>query len=265
MKGLVQEVYYSNKPVEKTAHYHDCHQIILILSGEMKIVVNDRPMTAGSGDIVIFSRYENHTVEVTSRDYERYVLQLTPMNSGIGSRVYGLLSSRPENFKNVIHVGKQVQEFKNLFGRIMDEHSAQEKLTEHMLQLLVNELLIKIYRKVPDTSNFEEQHTVMVYEIQQRFEAYFQEQYTMEELAKAYSISISSLSHQFKKATGSSVMGYLLACRMASAKSLLIGSEMSIGQIVEKCGFSDSSNFSRTFKKLNGISPTEFREAFKKI
>ena len=83
------------------------------------------------------------------------------------------------------------------------------------------------------------------------------------EFAKQHSISISSLSHRFRTATGVSVMEYLQSCRMANAKQMLAETDCSIGEIVEKCGFSDNSNFSRTFKSLNGMSPTDFRKKYK--
>jgi YesN/AraC family two-component response regulator len=58
-------------------------------------------------------------------------------------------------------------------------------------------------------------------------------------------------------------MEYLQSCRMANAKQLLAETEFCIGEIVEKCGFCDNSNFSRTFKKLNGLSPSDFRKKYK--
>jgi len=44
----------------------------------------------------------------------------------------------------------------------------------------------------------------------------------------------------------------------------LAETDWEIGTIVEECGFSDNSNFSRTFKKTTGLSPTEFRKQFRK-
>jgi AraC-like DNA-binding protein len=58
-------------------------------------------------------------------------------------------------------------------------------------------------------------------------------------------------------------MEYLQSCRMANAKRMLAQTDYSVGEIVEKCGFSDNSNFSRTFKSLNGMSPTDFRKKYK--
>lgn len=50
---------------------------------------------------------------------------------------------------------------------------------------------------------------------------------------------------------------------MANAKRMLVETDYNIGEIVEKCGFSDNSNFSRAFKKLNGLSPSDFRRKYK--
>jgi AraC-like DNA-binding protein len=44
---------------------------------------------------------------------------------------------------------------------------------------------------------------------------------------------------------------------------MLAETNYSIGEIIEKCGFSDNSNFSRTFKRLTGLSPSDFRKKYK--
>ncbi len=100
-------------------------------------------------------------------------------------------------------------------------------------------------------------------DLQHRFAEQYDDPYTLEALAKEYNVSPSSLSHRFKEVTGMSVMEYLLSCRLAAAKNLLIETDLPIGEIVEQCGFSDSSNFSRTFKARTGLSPSAFRNLYK--
>ncbi len=259
MKSMLQQAYFSNNLLKKEAHYHDCHQIILITKGTVEFYVNHAKHTAQAGHILLFSRYESHSLHVTSSEYERYILHIDPKAGGIGSRVYALLANRPAGFCNAVDVSEQIASFESLFCRIAKEHQTRAKLSGDMLQLLVNELLILVYRALPDTLSFDE----IVYTVQRQLENHCHEPYSLEALARQHAISPSSLSHRFKQHTGSSVMEYLLSCRMALAKRYLTQTTRSIGEIVEICGFSDNSNFSRTFKRMHGISPSDFREQYR--
>lgn len=261
MQSIIQEVYYADDTLLKRQHFHDCHQLILIVKGEAELCVNGNALTAKSGDAVIFSRYENHSVSVCSDEYERFVLHIDPYVVNRKNPVYSLLTDRPMDFCNIINVSSCMAEIKNLFLRILLEHNSGSKLSDEMEQLLIKQLLITVYRCT--TINFDNSYDDVVARIKRQFENEYHKHFTLAMLAKQNSLSISSLSHRFKTATGVSPMEYLQSCRMANAKQMLAKTNYSIGQIVERCGFSDNSNFSRTFKKLNGLSPSGFRKKYK--
>ena len=260
MQGIVQAVYHSAERLLKSPHFHDCHQIILILKGQVDFCVNGITTGAKAGDIAIFSRYENHAVHVRSEEYERFVLHIAPTVVNGESPVYSLLSDRPTGFCNVVCVLPYLQELVAIFKRLLDEQSNPGELADEMQRLTVKQLLILLYRCMP--VSFAGGYDPVVMGIKRQFENDYNCCYTLAGLAKQYSISPSSLSHRFSAATGMSVMEYLLSCRMASAKQMLAGSDMGIGEIVERCGFSDNSNFSRTFKRLCGMAPKEFRKQY---
>lgn len=262
METVIHEAYFSKETQKKSTHYHDCHQIIFVTRGSVEVTINGIPYTATPGSIVIFNRFENHSVSILTAEYERYVLRISPFSGNIG-KIYALLANRPKGFRNVLNVSDTPDLIESLFKRIIQEAESTELMKEDMLQLLINELLIFIYRRIdPNLISLDAENTEYIYEIQRRFETQYAQSYTLEALAEEYNVSSSSLSHQFKKVTGSSVMDYLLSCRMASAKKYLTDTHISIGEIVELCGFSDNSNFSRTFKKMNGMSPSAFRDQF---
>lgn len=261
MQSFVQTVYYSAEPFLEKPHFHDCHQIVLILKGQVQVRVNEVSYTAGGGDIILFSRYENHSIVVLSEEYERYVLHIDPAIINGESPVYSLLSDRPIGFCSVISILPYLDDIASIFKRLLHERDSRNKLANEMQQLTVKQLLILIYRCMP--ASYESGYDDMVIGVKRQFENHYSQSYTLTELSKQYNISPSALSHRFSAATGMSVMEYLLSCRMASAKQMLAGTKMSIGEIVERCGFSDNSNFSRTFKSLNGMSPSDFRKKYK--
>lgn len=264
MQGIMHSAYYSSDIMKTSTHHHDCHQLLFIVEGQVEICVNGTAYTANSGSIVIFSRYENHSVKILSQSYKRYILRISPQFNSEQSKVYSLLSNRPVGFNNILNIKDSIDEYKKLFSMILKEINSGDSLSEEMKQALINRLLIMLYRASPKNEDyFEEQSLNLVLKLQREFETNYSLDYSLAEIAKKYNLSISSLSHQFKKITGISVMNYLLSCRIASAKNFLVKTDLSIGEITELCGFSDNSNFSRTFKKLNGISPTEFRNNYK--
>ena len=261
MANLLQTVYHSSKRIHKDPHFHDCHQIILVLGGKVEFSVNDRLFTANAGDVAVFSRYENHSVRTQSDAYERFVLHIDPAVINRTNPLYSLLTDRPNGFCNIMSVAQHLEEVKEIFKRLLQEHNAPTKLSDEMQALLVKQLLIILYRCT--TVNFDEIYDDVMMGIKQQLENNYPQAHTLYAIAKQHNLSISSLSHRFRAVTGVSVMEYLQFCRLANAKQMLVETDSSIGEIVEKCGFSDNSNFSRTFKKRTGLSPTDFRKKYK--
>ena len=64
----------------------------------------------------------------------------------------------------------------------------------------------------------------------------------------------------FKKESGETFVGYLTNVRMKKAKELLCCSSKRITQISDEVGYNDYHYFTSLFKKLNGITPCEFRK-----
>ena len=264
MKNIINSAYYSKEIKKKSGHHHDCHQLILVVSGSMKIDVGGKACVVNEGELVIVSRYESHSVTVLSDVYERYVVRINPYFES-DNMAYSLFINRPVGFSNVINVRDRFEEIASIFSSIVRKKASGEAMSEDMNQLLLNQLLINLYRISPDSfANLGEERFDVVYCIQRLFENDCKQQYSLSSLAKKYHISSSTLSHQFKKITGVSVFEYLVSCRLALAKAQLAKTKMRINEIVEECGFCDNSNFSRTFKKSVGMTPSQFRRAYQR-
>ena len=258
MENIVQAVYRSTEILLNRQHFHDCYQIIFILKGNVDFCINGTTVPARAGSAVILSRYEDHSFRIRSQEYDRFILQLDPGIFSQSSPVYSLLTDRPDGFCHIVDVSADLQEITAIFRQLLREHGSLNRLAREMERLLVEQLLITLYRCT--NLMLHEPDNGVVADIKRRLETSFWEQYTLDGLARSYGISVSSLSHRFRAVTGTSVIDYLLSCRMAHAKRMLVETSDSIGTIVEACGFSDSSNFSRAFRQQNGMTPSAFRK-----
>ncbi|MGQ7889484.1 response regulator [Paenibacillus sp. WC2504] len=70
------------------------------------------------------------------------------------------------------------------------------------------------------------------------------------------------LSMLFKKETGKTITDYVTNVRMKTARELLKNPDYKIFEISEKIGYADPNHFSRSFKQLEGMYPTEFRKLY---
>jgi transcriptional regulator GlxA family with amidase domain len=70
---------------------------------------------------------------------------------------------------------------------------------------------------------------------------------------------MSHFNKLFREKYGVSPMRYLIQCRMAVAKDLLVRSPLSLWEIAEKTGYESIHSFSKAFKKLECVSPGGYR------
>ena len=82
---------------------------------------------------------------------------------------------------------------------------------------------------------------------------------TLNNIADNVSISVYYLAKIFKKETNKTVFDYLAVLRVERAKKLLRDVRLNIGEVSVKSGFPDPNYFARTFKKIAGITPSEYR------
>jgi AraC-like DNA-binding protein len=86
---------------------------------------------------------------------------------------------------------------------------------------------------------------------------------TLEGIAEEFRLSPSYLTRFMKNQTGYSLIQYLDMLRMNHAKELLHGGELTIRRILDEVGYVNETNFIRKFKKLEGITPAQYRVIWK--
>jgi AraC family transcriptional regulator len=85
---------------------------------------------------------------------------------------------------------------------------------------------------------------------------------SLTELAAAADMTVDAFARRFKATTGLAPYAYVIAERIQRAEALLRETNMSIGAIAFRLGFSSQSHFATTFRRLRGITPRVYRTHF---
>lgn len=83
---------------------------------------------------------------------------------------------------------------------------------------------------------------------------------SIDEICSEIHMSKYHFCRQFKKATGTTVMKYILKTRIVMAKNMLLNENLTITKISYLCGFSSVSYFSRAFKEETNVSPLNYKK-----
>ena len=84
------------------------------------------------------------------------------------------------------------------------------------------------------------------------------------EIADAFGYNPKYLSHLFAEIRGIPLKQFILSQKMDAANFMLSDGDKAVTEIAAQLGFSDVHNFARAYKKLTGLTPSEYRNAFVK-
>ena len=99
----------------------------------------------------------------------------------------------------------------------------------------------------------------LIVRINQYIEQHYQEDLTLTLLAEEMHYNPAYLSRFYKANTGVNLMTHLYSVRIQKARELLLSSNDKVSDIARKTGFCSTKYFNRVFKKVVGISPSQFR------
>lgn len=94
---------------------------------------------------------------------------------------------------------------------------------------------------------------------------HYAEDITLDLLAEYVELSRTYVSGLFKKEIGVNLTNYIINYRIERAKELLRDTNLKSYEVAEQVGFVDESYFSRSFKKITGLSPNAYKKGVRKI
>ena len=136
----------------------------------------------------------------------------------------------------------------------------------HLIKSYLEELLIFLARgegKSDPHTDLEPDRMYNVNSLAQKIEEYLsvhvRGKVSLDEISARFHYGKSSICDVFKRTFGDTIIGYHTRLKIEAAKRLIFEKKMTISEVAEYLGFESPEYFSRTFKKLAGISPRTFR------
>lgn len=139
--------------------------------------------------------------------------------------------------------------------------STEQNLFEFDVQTsaLLNQLIMECISAVGASSK-PQRIPPLVLDIRSYLTTHYNEKISLEHLSARFNMDPYYLQKFFKRSIGQSPMEYIIYLRMAKAKSLIRTSTMSISEIAYTVGVDNISHFTRQFKKLEGMTPGQYRK-----
>jgi len=123
----------------------------------------------------------------------------------------------------------------------------------------IQNFLIKNYSILLDYISSQKDQRKIVQKIIEYINCNYKKDIGISDVADAVGLSYSHVRRIFKEEMGVNITDYINDMRIKEAKLLLLDKQLSVKSIAEMIGYNSDQSFERYFKKIMGITPTEFR------
>lgn len=180
-----------------------------------------------------------------------------------------------ENVSLRIHHHQMVHIAQTMFFIMLKQANVSEENRQEMFRLEtefiaklqgafnhqeIHEVLMEGLRRVAAMRNYDPKSKLNPAFISQYIELHYMENLYLDHMAEVLDTSSKYFSNYFKKTFGVNYVEYLNKVRLSHAREYLKNTDLSIAEIGEKTGYTNSSTFTTTFKKYCGVSPSEYRK-----
>ena len=162
-----------------------------------------------------------------------------------------------------VSCGADVSQYAAILTDIYTLASSSDYIRDMRINGKLNDLLTLLM----ESSWHREAHTnapkkMEISRVKSFLDEHYEEKLSLESVASHFFIDKHYLARLFKEQYGVTLVTYLQQVRITHAKRMLRFTDKSIEEIGLECGIGELNYFSRVFKKLEGVSPSEFRRVW---
>jgi AraC family transcriptional regulator len=232
-------------------HSHELSHFCFVLSGNYQEKIERKVDERTPTNLVYYPPDTSHA----EKHYSNGKHFLVEIDAGNLNRIrdYGANLNEPLSMVN--------NESLWLAARMYREFCEKDVFSPLALESITTELLIFASRR--QLNNNERKRPVWLEKIKEILRENYEETLTLNELADFVGVHPTHLARVFRQFERCTIGEYLRQIRVETARQKIINSKESLVEIALNTGFADQTHFTRTFKNVTGMTPTEFRNIFK--
>ena len=245
---------------EFSYHYHDCHKVIIFLSGKAAYHIEGKSYYLKPWDILLVNRHAIHKPEIDfSVPYERFVLWIS--DDIKSTELLRCFQKAIDRSYNLIRLDSDTQEklkqlLYELEAALKDEKFGSELLGSALFtqfMVYVNRIFLE-KQYIYDARSYSSDSQIE--ELLRYINHNLTEDLSIETLARKYYLSKYHMMRKFKEETGYTIHNYIISKRLLLARTK-ISEGTPILKAAQLSGFSDYTTFSRAYKKQFGTAPSQ--------
>ena len=245
-----------------TLHTHACTEIFYVVGGSGKFNIEGKLLPVTTDDMVIVNPNVEHTeVSYDKRPLEYIVLGVEGLEYSAGEDAdeRWFMTNMQNAREALLHA------LREMLREIEYKAVGYELICQDLLEVLILRLMrhaglqflpTKTEHRKPGRKPSKECAAVRHY-----IDNHFKENINLDMLSELVHVNKYYMVHSFTKEYGISPINYLISRRIEESKYLLSDTDHSLSQISHMLGFSSPSYFSQSFRRLEGMSPMEFRRS----
>jgi len=240
---------YSSRATLPT-HAHELSHFCFVLAGSYQEHIAGKRFDRGPAALVYYPPDVSHGEEHLTRGRHFLVeIDFKPLEK---VRDYGAHLCDP------VLVGNYSSLW--LAARMYREFSERDGFSTLALESLTTELLIAASRQY--TREPERKAPPWLASVKDFLRDNFSEPPALDELAGAAGVHPTHLTRVFRQFEHCTVGDYVREARIDYARRRMLGTKEPLVEIALAAGFADQTHFTRSFKRVTGMTPTEFRRIF---
>ncbi len=252
-----------DKERKEPMHLHPEVELLYVVEGSVRVKIKDADFELGRDDILVINSSIQHSCETGDKtivcsiqfDYQILVHLLKKPNGIFWC------SSVTDMDKSYIELQSLCREV--IYEEVVSNHktdSLKYSLLYRILDELVeNFMLDDTNSEVSENYDADEKLQTIIHYVHQNY----QDGISLSDLAQQMYTSTSTLSRLFKKQTGTYFAEYVNQVRTKYAVNELLYTEKNMTRIAMDCGFSNASAFTKVFREIYHMAPTEYRQRVK--